>query len=279
MRSDVKKTHYFHAEANSLGGYIEKPFQRHIPSQASGSLPAVGGHVATRTEEFNFEAVVSCRSAYTRISGKQEGQDGSWWTLVTSVVEGLNILDVVTADRVVAQISVEHPADGGFPRISFTGSRFERLQIGGCDLSPVPNPGLLAHGRGAGAAQHRITWPLFQETGSQQAAKLIKSVEADNDRDAFRWIVERYGWMGSKRKPGVNECVLCSLVESVDRAIPGKSFGHVVHIPHFGRIIFGEVVAYPESVHLSMVRAELGCATHGAMNVASARANGTTSPP
>jgi len=278
MRSKSHKTHYFHAEGNSLGGYIEKPFQKDIPSQASGSLPPVGGHVANRTEEFNFEGLVSCRSAYTRISGKQEGQDGSWWTLVSSVVEGLNILDVVTADRVVAQISVEHPADGAPSRSSFTGSHFERLRIGGCDLSPVPNPSLMAHGKGAGAAQHRITWPLFQETGSQQAAKLIKSVEADNDRDDLRWIIDRYGWMGSKRKSGASECVLCSLVDSVDRTMPGRSFGHVVYIPHFGRVIFGEVIAYPESIHLSMIRAELGCATHGAMNVATARANGGTFP-
>jgi hypothetical protein len=278
MPSDVKKTYYFHAEANPLGGYIEKPFQKHLPSQSSASLPAVGGHVSNRTEEFNFEEVVSCRSAYSRISGVREGEDGSWWTLVTSVVEGLNILEVVTADRVVAQISVEHPVDGGLGRISFTGSRFERLQIGGCDVSPVPNPSLLAHARGAGAAQHRITWPLFQETSGQQAAKLIKSVEADSDRGAFRWVVDRYGWMGSKRKPGAPESVLCSLVESVDRGIPGKAFGHVVDIPHFGRVIFGEVVAYPGSVHLSMIRAELGCATHGGLSMASARANGGPFP-
>jgi hypothetical protein len=278
MPSDVKKTYYFHAEANPLGGYIEKPFQKHLPSQSSASLPAVGGHVSNRTEEFNFEEIVSCRSTYSRISGGQEGEDGSWWTLVTSVVEGLNILEVVTADRVVAQISVEHPVDGGLPRISFTGSRFEGLRIGGRDASPAPNPSLLAHAPGAGADQHRITWPLFQETGSRQAAKLIKSVEADTDRGAFRWIAERYGWMGSKRKPGAPECVLCSLVESVDRGIPGKPFGHVVDIPHFGRVIFGEVVAYPGSVHLSMIRAELGCATHGGLSMASVRANGGPFP-
>src|SRR5271156_4144904 len=255
MPSNVKKTYYFHAEANPLGGYIEKPFQKHLPSQSSASLPAVGGHVSNRSEEFNFEEIVSCRSAYSRISGGQEGEDGSWWTLVTSVIEGLNILEVITADRVVAQISVEHPVDG-LPQISFTGSRFEGLQIGGRDASPAPNPGLLAYAPGAGPAQHRITWPLFQETGSRQAAKLIKSVEADKDRGAFRWISERYGWMGSKRKPGAPESVLCSLVENVDGEIPGKPFGHVVDIPHFGRVIFGEVVAYPGSVHLSMIRAE-----------------------
>ena len=222
----------------------------------------MGGHVANRTEEFNFEAVVSCRSAYTRISGKQEGQDGSWWTLVTSVVEGLNILDVVTADRVVAQISVEHPADGGFPRISFTGSRFERLQVGGCDLSPVPNPSLMAHGKGAEARLSTVSLGrFFRRLLSQQAAKLVKSVEADNDRDDLRWIVERYGWMGSKRKPGVNECVLCSLVDERGSDNPRQ----VVRprrstSQHFGRVIFlGEVMRLPRlGSRISMIRRRIG---------------------
>jgi hypothetical protein len=277
MRSTAKKTYYFHAEAHPLGGFIEKPFQKHIPSQSSGSLPAVGGHVTTRSEAFNFEEIVSCRSAYSRISGTHE-EDGSWWTLATSVVEGLNILEVVTAERIVAQISVEHPADGGSPRVSFAGSRFERLQIGGCDASPAMNSGL-AHGRGAGGSRNSINWTLFQETASQQAAKLVKGVEGDDDRDAFRPLTERYGWLASKRKPGAHECVLCSLVDGVDRAIPGKSFGHVVHIPHFGKVIFGEIVAFPASVQLSMIRAELGCATHGGMNMASAIVNGSSFPP
>jgi hypothetical protein len=273
MPSAPNKVFYFHAEATPLGGYIEKPLQKHIPSQSSGSLPAVGGHVATRSEAFNFEEIVSCRSAYSRVSGSQD-EDGSWWTLATSVIEGLNILEVVTADRVVAQISVEHPADGGPPRVSFAGSRFERLQIGGSEPSLEMNPTFQAHGRGG-----PLNWALFQETGAKQAAKLVKSVEGDDDRDLSKGLTERYGWLAAKRKSGAHECVLCSLVEGVGPAIPGKSFGHVVQIPHFGRIVFGEVIAYPASVQLSMVRAELGCATHGGLNMASAVVNGTGFPP
>jgi len=199
--------------------------------------------------------------------------------LATSVVEGLNILEVVTAERIVAQISVQHPADGGSPQISFAGSRFERLQICGCDASPAMNSGFQAPGRGTGGSRNPINWKLFQETASQQAAKLVKGVEGDDDRDAFQPLTERYGWLASKRKPGAHECVLCSLVDGVDRAIPGKSFCHVVDIPHFGRIILGEIMAFPASVQLSMIRAELGCATHGAMTMASLMANGGTVPP
>jgi hypothetical protein len=278
MRSKVKKTYYFHAEAHPLGGFIEKPVQKPIPSQASGSLPAVGGHVTMRSDVFNFEEIVSCRSTYSRISGSHD-EDGSWWTLATSVVEGLNILEVVTAERIVAQISVQHPADGGSPQISFAGSRFERLRIAGCDASPAMNSGFQAPGRGAGDSRNPIDWSLFQETARQQAAKLVKGIEADDDRDAFRSLTERYGWLASKRKPGAHECVLCSLVDGVDRAIPGKSFGHVLHIPHFGRIIFGEIVAGPASVQLSMIRAELGCSVSGQVSVAAAQGIGHSVPP
>jgi len=40
---------------------------------------------------------------YTHVSGAHQTDDGSHNTLVTSTVEGLNLLDVVTADRIVAR--------------------------------------------------------------------------------------------------------------------------------------------------------------------------------
>ena len=76
-------------------------------------------------------------------------------------------------------------------------------------------------------------------------------------------MVDRYGWMGSERKLGKDGFVLCSLVDGVDRAIPGRSFGHVMDIPDFGRIFLGELFVFPASVHLSMIRAELGCTDDG----------------
>ena len=99
MRSDVKKTFYFHADASSLGGFIEKPFNKHLPPQASASLPSVGGHITTRTEAFDFEGVISCRAAHTRVSGRHLDEDGSASILVTSVLEGLNILEIIKAER------------------------------------------------------------------------------------------------------------------------------------------------------------------------------------
>src|SRR6202046_1559108 len=174
MASNVNKVHYFHAEANSFGGFIEQPIKQQVPAQASASLAAVGGHVTNRTEAFNFQGIVSCSGAYTRVSGRHLETDGTPSTLVTSVVEGLNLLEIVTADRVVAQVSIEHPATGGDPVVTFTGSRFEGLKIGGQDASLTLNSSLLDGGAGTSP----ITWSLFQKRGRTQAAKLVKSAQS-----------------------------------------------------------------------------------------------------
>jgi hypothetical protein len=271
MRSGARKAHYFHAEANSLGGFIDKPVQKTVPPQASSSLPTVGGHVSHKNEALHLDGVVSCRSTHTRVSGRYVEEDSAHSTVATSVVEGLNIGEVITADRVVAQVSIQHSVNGDAPILSFTGSRFEGLRIGGRDASLVFNSSFLESGD---SPREPITWPLFHTTGKQQAAKLIKGAK---DVDGFQWIIERYGWLASE--PKASGCVLCSLVDGVDQAVPGRSFGHILQIPNFGKIIFGEVVAYPASVHLSMIRAELGSPTAAGMNAATAVVNGSGFPP
>ena len=273
MRSDAKKTFYFHADANALGGFIEKPFPRIIPSQASVSLPVVGGLATTRTEAFNFGEMVSCRSAYTRVSGSQIAQDGPWSMTVTSVVEGLNILEVITAERLVAQVSVEYPRDDGYLEVSLAGSSFDGLRLGGCDASPTLNSKLLC------GAKAPLTLPVFRQTGQEQAGTMIRSIEEDQNRDAFRWILDRFGWMAADREPEEDRCVLCSLVDGVDGAVPGSSFGHFVEIPDFGRIFLGELLARRHSIQLSLIRAELGCGTTGQTSGPTAQVIGHTVPP
>jgi hypothetical protein len=274
MASNVNKVHYFHAEASSLGGFIQQPIKQAVPAQASVSLPAVGGHVTNRTGAFNFEGVVSCTAAYTRVSGRHLETDGTPSTMVTSVVEGFNLLEIVTADKIVAQLSIEHPADGGDPVVTFTGSRFEGLKIGGQDASLTLNSSLLDGGAGTGP----ITWPLFQKTGPLQAATLVKSAKSGGA--AYQWVVDRYGWIAPAKAPAkAPGSILCSLVDGISPTVPGKSFGHVMDIPSFGKVIFGEVLAFPASVHLSMIRAELGSPTLAAMTIGHVSGNGGTFPP
>jgi hypothetical protein len=279
MRSKAKSAFYYHAEANALGGFIEKPFAKIIPSQSSVSLPPVGGHATLRTASFNFEEIVSCRSAYTRVSGSQSREDGPWSTLATCVIEGLNILEVVAADRVVAQISADYPAYGGPPRFSLAGSRFEGLRLGGREGFPVLASGLLQPPAGSDKSQSQSTLASFEQTAREQAGKIVKAAEEDDDREEYRWLVERFGWLGSDREPGEDRWVLCSLVNGVDPEVPGRSFGHVVEIPDFGRIFLGELLVTSSSIQLTMIRAELGCGVTAQVSAGHTGVGGRTVPP
>jgi hypothetical protein len=270
MPSVPNKAFYFHAHASSLGGTLETPHKKVVPSQASVALPAVGGHAIARTEAFNCDEIVSCRSAYTRVTGGLAEDDGSWFTLVTSVVEGLNILETVKVERVVAQISIEHPVDGGNPTISLAGSHFDGFRLGGCEVSPTLNPKLL----GVGSVD-RIEWPIFQQTGREQAVKMVTKAKTGKNG---QWILNRFEWM-TAAKPKADACVLCSLVDGIDQAVPGGIFGHALEIPHFGKIFLGELLVCRSSIQLSMIRAELGCATKGHLSAAMAIGSGGTVPP
>jgi hypothetical protein len=82
----------------------------------------------------------------------------------------------------------------------------------------------------------------------------------------------------------------CSLVESVD-ACPCLSFGHVIHVPHFGKVILSELAvnlrkaeraARPEdqehdtyTFELNMIRLEMGCLAKGTATVVALDTNGT----
>src|SRR5258705_13696669 len=107
MQSSNEKLYYFRADANALGGYLEKPFEKNIRTIAPVSLPSVGGFAMARSEAFTLDEIVSCSSAYTRVSGREIG--GSVSILVTAVVENLNLLEVVTARRIVSQVSISIP--------------------------------------------------------------------------------------------------------------------------------------------------------------------------
>src|ERR1700733_5937460 len=126
------KTHQYNAEATVLSGHLRLPLEQQIKPQAHAILPAEGGYLSQRTDEYRIESVLAYRSAYTQVAGNRSTKPAQGWsTLVTTVIEGLNVLDIVTADRIVGQTILEHPLEGYIPLISFLGTRFENLRIAG----------------------------------------------------------------------------------------------------------------------------------------------------
>jgi hypothetical protein len=279
VQKDVKKVFYFHADANSLGGYLENPF-RPIPSQASVSLPGVGGYASTRTSEFKYEDVISCRSTYTHVEGRPVKTNGPWKARVTAVAEGINILNVLTADRAVARVFVEHPEDGGPPKVSFAGSQIHGLRFRDKEVELSLNSTVLpAHHRGGDvynedeSCSAGIEWPALWSVAEQQSAALRDKPGAP------QWAIDRYGWRAGKQPIDGVSCAICSLVDRIGPADGAQSYGHFLEVPDIGRFFFAEAMIMPQSIQLTMVRAELGCTTNGAASVATSRTNGSSFPP
>jgi len=279
MQTDVNKVFYFHADANSLGGYLEAPF-RVVPSQASVSLPSVGGYASVRTGEFKFEDIISCRSTYTHVAGRQTKTNGPWTARVTAVVEGLEVLGVLSAERAVARVFVEHPADGGPPKVSFGGSHFHKLRFLGKDVELSLNPTLLpAHHRTGDV--YNEDEPFTPEIESQMLWDVAQrqSVALRDSSGVPAWAIDRYGWLGSKKTSGNDGYAICSLVDKIETATPAQSYGHFLEVPDIGRFFLAETMVLPQSIQLTMIRAELGCKTQGMASGATARSNGVSYPP
>ena len=83
--------------------------------------------------------------------------------------------------------------------------------------------------------------------------------------------------------------ITCSLVENVEikdisvkasdgKSVqippPGKSFGHVIHIPDFGNIFLAELTVNHNSFNLTMIRLELGCLAEGPVSIVTCNVNG-----
>jgi hypothetical protein len=250
---------HYHAYANAFSGRFTRPFEAQIDVQAASSLPATGGHGSTRVENFQFREFISFKKGYTHVSGAQQSEDSSNNTLVTAALEGLNMLDILTADRIVARLYSKHPKGSAEGNITMHGSKFENLSICG---RPV-----------------NITLDLDLFEGIQtyeQAQKAFLDPASD-----FRKIAREPFQDGRVLEPqGDNGVFLCSLVKEMDVDYPGvEHCGHSLHVPGFGTVYFAEVLITHGQRTLTMLRFELGSTTSAKGSAISATTNGKNYPP
>ena len=279
MADVTERSHAYHAEATVLQGELTLPLTQNIYPQAQATLPESGGYLSQHAQDFKLEGVVSFHTAYTQVGGNPDEKPGhGWTTLATSVIEGLNILDIVTADRVVAQISTEHPLIGHVPTISFLGTRFENLRIAGHLVKLHLDPDILGKKPEGDAPYTRD--PGFRSRVASQYKLLRK--HPDTLSEAF----ERYNQVPADTEDA--ETVECSLVNQAEGSYPGNSYGHVIHVPNFGTIYLATLrleheqiqqgTPHRTTVHLKMVEAKMGCLAAGSVSAASTKTNGHSYP-
>jgi hypothetical protein len=219
-----------------------------------------------------LDDIASCEGAHSKIFGGVHKKNGSWTTMVTSVVEGLNVLEVVKADRVVSKVAVEHPREGYHPTVTFVGSHFDNLRIAGVSVNPVLEHNPVVSPKGKFPSVPATEDKAFIDRAISQSQKMTKAKGVPD------WIEPRYGWVNSEKERSKRGYVVCSLVDEVEGAKPGSSFGHVVHVPGFGNVILGELIVYRGHFRLTMLRIEMGCPVHGDISVGTSCSNGTGMP-
>lgn len=276
-----ERVHHYHAEAKAAEGDIQHPLVQKIEPRAYAKLHKTGGYIAESAPDFKLQGVFTFRNAYTQVAGNKDPKPGHGWsTLSTSVVEGLNILDVVTADRVVGQIGTEHPLEGYIPKITFLGTRFENLRIAGHPVEIELDLNLLG-------AKPGNDIPYLSEP--ELLARLRKQRKhIHGHQDLPEEIATRYNHIPEEAKS--LESFECSLVHQVKGGWPGRSFGHVFDIPDFGKIHLMVLKIehcnpHPQkgtpqetTFHLNMIEIEMGCIANGTMAIGSTVTNGRTDP-
>jgi hypothetical protein len=278
----TNRVHYFHAGACAFGGYFDSPIEANVAPQASLSLSPAGGYGSARAENFNVEGLLSYKSASTQVSGglsKKPG--GGWITLATSTVEGLDILGVITIDRLSAQISTDHPLEGDNPKVTFLGTSFENLKIAGCPVNVTLDLGICDQGNGNDYPSGPcVSDDRFLNRVAEQYRRINDSKNMPDwvkDRSVPDWIEQRYQWDSAKAKKSGS--VLGSVVKETTGKFPGTPFGNVFELPDIGRVFLGELLVDYGTFRLTMVRVEMGCRAHGSLAGPTSETNGTTRPP
>ncbi len=273
----------YHADALALGGTLVRPLQNIVSSQAACSLPPSGGVASCRVEKFSMNGLVSFDSAQSDLAGGIEEKGGKEYnvTRVSVVVEGLNVLNMVMADRIVMRLAAEHETGTAEPSIITTGSHYDGLRIAGhaADIttghdlfSEMPTFGHFQTAwKKNGAGKKKILGTLMGNTLPAAPAKSAPQHLHDIHK----------GCQEQRRARDIRQTMLSSFVTGVS-GIDGseiKSWGPIIVVPQFGTIYLGEVMVSHSQRRMNMLRLELGSPDGGSFSFGSGGANGTPYPP
>jgi hypothetical protein len=312
-----RRGHQYHADAHLLSGVLERPIMQSIPEQARLSLlDWRGGHLYQRVQGYDLEGLVSFKSGYTRVSGYRSEKKHAFVTIATSVIEGLNVFDVLTADRVVAQVTTSHPEPQGddlghVPHVTFLGTQFANLKVSGYDVNLTVNPEICGE-RPANDVPYLFDEEFLNDVRTQ-ADQIVQFTDVprelmtqsrefqkvyQDDLDEIQLLKENENKKEKENRVDDKPYKLnCSLVEEIilPKAIPGVTVvRNVMYVRDFGIVTLGNVAVgrkherdkadpkgEPEMSNyfeIKMFDLRLGCVGEGRITAASGSGNGIGKP-
>lgn len=279
------RNHIYHAEASALHGELKLPYPAKIERQAHAKVKPEGGYESQHGKPFRVEGVLSYCAAHSQVAGYEESEEKGrvFRSLATSEIEQLNILNVVTCERAVAQTSTEHPRyeeDGYVPIPTFLGSQYYNLRIGGYRVEVELDIELLSqdqHSWSTPFSRHKPFLDLIADRLKYFRGESVpKNLQDRYPADAF---MDRG-----------KECVVFSLVKSIETKAPWfNKESHVFDVPHFGQIHLAVLrveyseqegeIAKPTLFDLKMFDINMGCIGSGNLAACMTSNNGGTGPP
>lgn len=275
---------YF-SSAYAIAGEIHRPVRKYLPTQGEAVLPVTGGHSSHCLGKFSLDCMVRYESAHVEVGGSYDECHDVQTSYFLSVIEGLNIAEMLTADRVVARMTVYSPREnhGGEHTFDITGSHFENLKIGGFSIDVPLDTGAFHHLNSyskfnAAYRDGRVDdLLLFNKLGELTSEQLEALADQYHPLRGMSGMINTWK-ADNSREP--KEHYLCSALSHLDlkncvgRNSELQGFGPVVCIPKFGVVRLGEILVTKQYRSLTMFTVQMGSAGTGTVSGGSGSTGG-----
>ena len=261
--------YFYQASAYGLAAEIERPVRQSFPTLAAVVLSDAGGTGSSgRVASFSAPPFISFNAAHSEVGGSFDDCHNMHTTYAQATIEGLNIFDMVTADRVVARLAIYSPVDGDHEAensFSITGSYFENLRVAGHPIDIRLATDRLhqldtyskfekAYYAGKGAAL--LPW------GNQNEKRLDELEKLEEQYHSLRGIgrqAKAWKHKNAKRPGGAFWCSAAGHLNLNDHVKDTElqGFGGILVIPKFGVLRLAELIIRPDHRHLTMFRVEM----------------------
>src|SRR5882724_7685935 len=261
------------ASAYALAAEFERPKKHNLPPQASVVLAGHGGHGSSRVPGQKVDGLVSYKEAYAEVGGSYDDCHGIHTTHAWSVLEGVNVADMLTADRVISRIAIYYPADqSGEASYDITGSYFENLRIAGHKIEVKLATHVfnkqdtfkkVADAHQATTSDEWLEGAGLLSLGDQQLLELEDQYHA---LTGMSKMVEE--WKKKTGRPAERGGYRFSVANNLDLSkqigpTELQGYGSIICIPKFGVIRLAEMTVHKHSRTLRMFRVQMCSSGHG----------------
>jgi hypothetical protein len=278
---DYRTRFVFHGNASAYGGRLVRPTDIVLEATGASSLPVTGGRCRGQTNGTQFGDAIAIGPSTTSIEGLFDDH-----AQAVEVSHGRLHQTALTATT-TATADVRDIAAGVKPRLTIKHVHAALMSISPAGShEPAIRLGNESVVEGAALDGHKLIielhTPMFQEHATR--SKLVAA--ADDPK-----FVEKFGdsfFMRSKTAGGtgpargrlleVRAGIYATIVKRIrwDGApYPGARIDHhIVIVPDFGKIFFGEILILRDARRLTMVRLQLGSPIGGDVAFAEVQDNG-----